>query len=479
METIGLFGFNKQKWISVNRTLKFYTDVLRSYFSLSYLSETDQDWHTRSYAAVINVNSSKCWDIKPHPDFPLIFVMNGGLILDQTFLRRHLSNLETADVLIVNCSSDVSILRRILTVLPRICLLPLPVDLKIFKPLQKDKCRSYLPVSKSDYTIGFIGRLLPQKNLHQFLRLLFKLKKAVYPRRINAIVVGSFWIDYPILPYVTESYPDNIKILIHKLNLSEDVCFISSNLDDDDLAIIYNSLDLLIHPTHSIDENFGYVPVEAMACGIPVIGSAYGGLKDYVIHGETGYLIPTWATSAGIRMEVEYGFMKSLSLLRNKKLWLKLSHACIHRAHNYHTFSECSKILINSIKGAIRHRSTGRYEDIKISDFGYKISEEKYLPDTSKSWEDYHAVVSNYASNTVPIPHLSSFVRLYGPVTKKDEKYVLNDDAWPAEYPINMVPEIVLERCTKNTLVCDLINTGSISLRHIAKLVEVGLLICS
>lgn len=403
----------------------------------------------------------------------------GGLILDQMFLRSHLSNLETADVLIINCSSDISILRRILAVLPKICLLPLPIDLKIFKPLQKEKCRSHLPIRKSDYTIGFIGRLLPQKNLHQFLRLLFKLKKAVHPRTINAIVVGSFWVDYSILPYATESYPDNIKSLIRELNLEEEVCFITSNLNDDDLAIVYNSLDLLIHPTHSIDENFGYVPVEAMACGIPVIGSAYGGLKDYVIHGETGYLMPTWATSAGIRMDVEYGFRKSLSLLRNKELWLKLSYACIRRAHNYHTFSKCSKSLINSIKGAIQQRSTGRYENIKISSFDYKISEEKYLPETSKSWEDYHAVVSNYVSNTVPIPHLSSFVRLSGPIIRKNEKYVLNDDAWPAEYPINMVPEIILERCTKNTLVTDLVNTGNISLSHVTKLVEVGLLICS
>lgn len=79
MGIIGLFGFDEPKWISVNRTLKFYTDALKSHFSLFYLSEKDQNWHTRSYTAVINVNSSKCWTVKTHPAFPLIFVMNGGL----------------------------------------------------------------------------------------------------------------------------------------------------------------------------------------------------------------------------------------------------------------------------------------------------------------------------------------------------------------------------------------------------------------
>ena len=42
-----------------------------------------------------------------------------------------------------------------------------------------------------------------------------------------------------------------------------------------------------------VDEDFGLVPVELMAAGKPVIGVDEGGLKETIIDGETGILLPS------------------------------------------------------------------------------------------------------------------------------------------------------------------------------------------
>ncbi len=56
---------------------------------------------------------------------------------------------------------------------------------------------------------------------------------------------------------------------------------------------VWHSADLFVSPSDNIQETFGLAVVEAMACGLPVVASDWDGYRDLVVHGETGFLVPT------------------------------------------------------------------------------------------------------------------------------------------------------------------------------------------
>jgi len=73
--------------------------------------------------------------------------------------------------------------------------------------------------------------------------------------------------------------------LVSKLGLDEQVLFLGKQ---DKLEELYSISDLLL--LLSEKESFGLVLLEAMACGVPCIGTNVGGIPEVIIDGETGYI---------------------------------------------------------------------------------------------------------------------------------------------------------------------------------------------
>lgn len=86
--------------------------------------------------------------------------------------------------------------------------------------------------------------------------------------------------------------------------------------------------DVLLLPSQT--ESFGLAALEAMACGVPVVAAATGGLPEVVVHGETGFLAPVGDVAA---MTAHV-----LSLVENPETWRAFSTAA--RAHVLAQFQE-------------------------------------------------------------------------------------------------------------------------------------------
>lgn len=71
----------------------------------------------------------------------------------------------------------------------------------------------------------------------------------------------------------------------------------------ENIETILPCADIVFQPSEH--ESFGLVPLEAMACGIPVVGTASGGITEVVTHGECGYLCEVGDIDAMARYAVE------------------------------------------------------------------------------------------------------------------------------------------------------------------------------
>jgi N-acetyl-alpha-D-glucosaminyl L-malate synthase BshA len=78
-----------------------------------------------------------------------------------------------------------------------------------------------------------------------------------------------------------------VQQLVKELKLQDDVRFLGQV---DSIENVLKCADVFLLPSEQ--ESFGLAALEALACGVPVVGATTGGLPEVVRHGENGYLYP-------------------------------------------------------------------------------------------------------------------------------------------------------------------------------------------
>ncbi len=165
------------------------------------------------------------------------------------------------------------IVSRIPTASRRITIIPNYVDTSLFAPIE--------PAPKRLFDLIFVGRLNPEKNLPALL-------EAIAPLGVNIALVGRDFLENPepLRPYLA-GLGDKVHLL--------------GSVPNSQLPHILNQARCLILP--SLYEGHPKTLIEAMACGLPVIGADSPGIREIIEHGENGLLCGTDPVS--IRATVE------------------------------------------------------------------------------------------------------------------------------------------------------------------------------
>jgi len=176
---------------------------------------------------------------------------------------------------------------------------------------QADK--NILPL-KEKMILG-VGALKPRKGYHVSIPAIVIAKKK-YPN-LKYYLVGD---------QSNKNYFNQLKELVRKHNLENNVVFLEK-ISDDDLVKLYYQTDLFLLTSINIDQNFegfGLVYLEANACGKPVIGTYGCGAEEAIIDGFNGLLVP--------QNDIEKTSQAILKILDNPILARKLGRNGCQRA---------------------------------------------------------------------------------------------------------------------------------------------------
>lgn len=142
------------------------------------------------------------------------------------------------------------------------------VDTAVFKP-KRNICLD------SDFVVGFVSRIDEGKGWDIYIRAMHLLHQHNY--KVKGIIAGR------------GAQLEEMYALLRELNMESIVHYIGP-IPHEKLPDVYSQFNLFCNASYRAAESLGLVTIEAMACGIPVVGSNMAGTAECIISGYNGFL---------------------------------------------------------------------------------------------------------------------------------------------------------------------------------------------
>lgn len=233
----------------------------------------------------------------------------------RVYVREEQINFQAFDKVLVNSYFSMESCKRAYGLNSEVCYLG--IDNSIFKPVESKIQESYV--------IG-LGGFMKHKNQELAIRAIAEIKE----KRPKLIWVGNL---------VDEDYYQAMQGLAQSLKVELEL---KKMVSDDYLVELLTGATCMIYSSNL--EPFGFAPLEANACGTPVVAIAEGGLRETIIHGKNGFL--TNSNPVEIANYIQ-------QLVENKELRNEMAKFAIENVQQKWTLKECSERINNAIQSAV------------------------------------------------------------------------------------------------------------------------------
>jgi glycosyltransferase involved in cell wall biosynthesis len=170
----------------------------------------------------------------------------------------------------------------------RLVVIPLGVDLQRFRPptsAERAARRNAVGATDDEVVVLYVGRLSFHAKAHPF-PMYAGVAEAARRSGKKVHLVMSGWAANDS---IQKAFVSGARDFAPGLRVS-----FADSLSPEDRTGIWHAADIYTSLPDNIQESFGLVIAQAMACGLPVVASDWNGYRDQVAEGETGLLVPTW-----------------------------------------------------------------------------------------------------------------------------------------------------------------------------------------
>jgi glycogen synthase len=153
------------------------------------------------------------------------------------------------------------------------------IDLNQYRPTPNPAVLARYGIDPDTPFVLFVGRITRQKGIIHLVNAIPHLRPGVQV----VLCAGA-----PDTPEIGKEMTETVERA--RRETTDAIVWIAQIVPKEEIIPLYTMASLFVCP--SVYEPFGIINLEAMACGTPVVASAVGGIKEVVVPGKTGLLVP-------------------------------------------------------------------------------------------------------------------------------------------------------------------------------------------